>query len=71
VEADEYRELDGERILVLTHFSGRGKINGVAQIWAKGAHLFEVRGGKVTRFVRYWEVERAFADLGLTPEADS
>jgi len=25
VEAEEYRELDGERVLVVNHFSGRGK----------------------------------------------
>ena len=25
LEAEEYRELDGERVLVLDHLSGRGK----------------------------------------------
>jgi hypothetical protein len=28
-EVDEYRELDGERVLVLVHFSGRGKMSGL------------------------------------------
>jgi ketosteroid isomerase-like protein len=28
-QADEYRELDAERILVLDHFSGRGKTSGL------------------------------------------
>ena len=28
-EADEYRELDGECVLVLNHWSGRGKTSGV------------------------------------------
>ena len=71
VEADEYRELNGDRVLVLTHFSGREKTSElqVAQIWGKGAHLFQVRGGKVKRFVRYWRRERALADLGLSPGA--
>ena len=67
-EADEYRALDDERVLVLMHFSGRGKTSGleVGDIQMKGANLFHVRDGKVTRLVIYWDRERAFADLGLT-----
>jgi hypothetical protein len=70
VKADEYRELDEERVLVLTHWSGRGKTSGVelGQMSAKGAGLFHVRGDKVTRFVLYFDCERALADLGLTSE---
>jgi ketosteroid isomerase-like protein len=66
-EADEYRALDDERVLVLMHFSGRGKANGleVGNIHMKGANLFHVRDGKVARLVTYWDRERAFADLGL------
>jgi ketosteroid isomerase-like protein len=61
---DEYRALDDERVLVLMHFSGRGKTSGleVGDIQMKGANLFHVRGGKVTRLVLYWDRERAFAD---------
>ena len=66
-EADEYRELDDERILVVFHPSGRGKTSGldVGDVAMKGANLFQVRGGKVVRIVAYWDVERALADLGL------
>ena len=68
VEADGYRELDDERVLVHVHWSGRGKTSGLelGQIRANGVHLFHVRGGKVTRFVFYWNRERALADLGLS-----
>jgi ketosteroid isomerase-like protein len=67
-QADEYRALDDERVLVLMHFSGRGKTSGleVGEIHMKGANLFHVRGGKVSRLVLYWDRERAFADLGLS-----
>ena len=67
VEADEYRELDEERVLVLSHYSGRGKTSGleVGQMRTDGATLFHVRDGKVMRFVGYWDRDRALADLGL------
>jgi ketosteroid isomerase-like protein len=71
LEADEYRELDNERVLVLVRRSGRGKTSGLelGQIGTKGAQLFHVRGGKVTRYVTWADSERALADLGLAPEA--
>jgi len=67
IEADEYRELDRDRVLVLTRGSGRGKTSGLelAQMRTQGAHLFHVRYGKVTRLVRYMDRDRALADLGL------
>ncbi len=70
--AEEYRELDGERVFVLTHFSARGKRSGleIGQIWTKGAHLFQIQCGKVTKHVIYFDRDRAFADLGLAAEAD-
>jgi ketosteroid isomerase-like protein len=73
IGADEYRELDEERVLVLNHYSGRGKTSGLEleQMRTKGAALFHVRGGKVTRHVIWFDRERAFADLGLASEADS
>ncbi len=66
-EADEFRVLDDERVLVLMRFRGRGKTSGleVGETQMKGANLFHVRDGKVTRLVTYWDRERAFADLGL------
>jgi ketosteroid isomerase-like protein len=70
LRADEYRELDDERLLVLHHRSGRGKTSGldVGQLGTKGANLFHIRGGRVTKLVSYFDRERAFADLGLSSE---
>jgi ketosteroid isomerase-like protein len=72
-EVEEYRELDGERVLVLFRVTGRGKASGLdlGQLRAKGANLVHVRDGKVTRLVTYIDRERAFADLGLVPEVRS
>jgi ketosteroid isomerase-like protein len=66
-EAEEYREIDGERVLVLLHHRGRGKASGLelAQMQTNNAALFHVHDGKVTRFVAYWDRQRAFADIGL------
>jgi ketosteroid isomerase-like protein len=71
VKAEEYRELDDERVLVLVHFGGRGKTSGleVGQMWTKGASVFHIHDGKVTQLVAYTHYERAFADLSLAPEA--
>jgi ketosteroid isomerase-like protein len=70
VEAEGYRELDDERVLVFIHHTGRGKTSGLEleQMRSKGADLLHVRDGKVTRYVIYFERHRALADLGLTPE---
>jgi ketosteroid isomerase-like protein len=64
VEADEYRELDGERVLVLTRQGGRGRSSG-AETEQLRASLFYLRGGKVMRRINYWDRAQALADLGL------
>jgi ketosteroid isomerase-like protein len=66
-QADDYRELDGEHVLVLACHSGRGKTSGLelGQVEAKGAMLFHVRSGKVRRLVNYYDRERALADVGV------
>ena len=67
MEAEEYRELDDERILVLIQFSGRGRTSGLdlGLLEARGALLFHLGNGSVTRFVHYLSRQQAFADLGL------
>jgi ketosteroid isomerase-like protein len=73
VEAEEYRELDDERVLALIRIGGRGKTSGleVGQVRAEAANLFHIRDGKVTRLVLYWDRERALADISPAPETDS
>jgi hypothetical protein len=74
-EVDDYRELDHDRVLVLVHFSGRGRASGLEvrrfTTTKGGANLINLRGGKVTRLVIYWDRERALADLGLALEGGS
>jgi ketosteroid isomerase-like protein len=67
VEALEYRELPGDRVLVFTRMSGRGRASGLQleQMRTQGATVFDINGGKVTRHVYYWDRDRALADLGL------
>ena len=62
--AEEYRELDGDRVLVLNKFSGRAKRSGL-QIDQRAAEVFEIHDGRVTRIVQYADRDRALADLGL------
>jgi ketosteroid isomerase-like protein len=66
IEADEYIELEDERVLVLNHLSGRGKTSGldVGQMKRNGAAILHIRDGRVTRYVSYNDRDRALADLG-------
>jgi len=65
--ADEYRQFEADRVIVLDHYSGRGKTSGLdlGQIDTRGAWIFHIRNGKVTRMTRYLDRDRALADLGL------
>jgi ketosteroid isomerase-like protein len=63
-KAEQYRELDAEHMLVLTRGVEGGRLSGVP-VSSRGAEVFEVRDGKVTRFVVYFDCDRALADLGL------
>jgi ketosteroid isomerase-like protein len=68
VEAEEYRELDGGRVLVLLHAWGRGKTSGLElgeTTRGKAANVFRVQDRKVIRLDAYFDHGRAFADLGL------
>jgi hypothetical protein len=73
VEAEEYREVDDERILVPIKYGGCGKTSdlSLADMQGPGSLVFHIRSGKVSKLVYYWDRDRALADLGLAPEADS
>jgi uncharacterized phosphosugar-binding protein len=71
-QTTEIRELDSERVLALVSLSGRNRASGLelAQIGSrKGANLFHVLDGKVTKFVLYLDRHSAPADLDLSPDA--
>jgi ketosteroid isomerase-like protein len=74
-EAEEYRELDDERVLVYVHNGGRAKASGlqVGQLMGSkdGANVLVIRNGKVVKFSIYFDRARALADLGLAPEGDA
>jgi ketosteroid isomerase-like protein len=71
VEVEEYRELDEDRVAVLLRFRGRGRTSGVSleELRTRGASVYQIRGGRVTRIVSCFDRERALAHLGLAPEA--
>ncbi|MEA2315022.1 MAG: hypothetical protein QOI03_1714 [Solirubrobacteraceae bacterium] len=73
VVADECRERDDERVLALHSFGGWGKTSGIdlERAAPKGAILFHLRRGKVTRLVIYPDRECALADLGVERETDA
>ena len=69
VEAEEYLELDEDRVFVPTRISGRGKSSGVelGQI-RSGATVFHIRDGKASRLVVYFSRDHVLADLTLAPD---
>ena len=68
VIAEECCRIDDERVLVLMEFRGRGKGSGldVGLMRTKGANLFHVLDGTVTRLVLYWDRAEALEAVGLS-----
>ena len=66
VIAEEYREVDARRVLVLVEFQGRTKASGMelGRMASRNAALLDIDGGAVTRLSLYWDRERALADVG-------
>jgi ketosteroid isomerase-like protein len=59
VEAEEYLEI-GDHVVALVSYHGRGKGSGV-EINQQGAHVFELRDGKVQRLEIFADRDRAIA----------
>jgi uncharacterized protein len=57
VQVDDYLEL-GDHVVVLATYHGRGKGSGV-EIYQEGAHVFELRDGKVVRLEIFANREKA------------
>lgn len=64
IAAEEMRELDDGRVLVLNRYRARGKHSGIT-VDQLGAHVFVLRDGRVAQLIVYPDRGRAFADLGL------
>ena len=65
-EAEEFRDLkDGCVVVLLRAGSGRGKMSGldIGQMRTRGANLFHISEGKVTKLVVYLDHERALTEL--------
>jgi ketosteroid isomerase-like protein len=60
-EADDYLEL-GNRVIVLASYYGRGKGSGV-ETRQEGAHVFELRDGKVIRLEIFATREKAIESV--------
>jgi uncharacterized protein len=60
-EADEYLEL-GDYVVVFTTYSGRGRGSG-AEVQQPGAHVFQVRDGKVVRLEIFADRKRAIESV--------
>ncbi|HTQ69376.1 MAG TPA: hypothetical protein VMI13_11855 [Solirubrobacteraceae bacterium] len=67
MEAQEFRALDDERVLVLHRYVGRAKTSGVRleEVHADAAIVMHMCNHLVTRLVGYNDRDHALTDLGL------
>jgi ketosteroid isomerase-like protein len=62
---ERYLVVDDRRILVFVRNTGRGRTSGVEFEQRSVANFFEIRDGRVTKLVLYWDRDHALADAGL------
>jgi ketosteroid isomerase-like protein len=72
VVAEDYRELDGDRVLILMQHRGHGRASGLGdkEVRTEGANVAHIRDGVVVQLDLYWDRDRALDDLGLSREGD-
>jgi ketosteroid isomerase-like protein len=70
-EPERYIVVDDARVLVFVRNSGRGRTSGLEFDQRSVANFFELREGRVSRLILYWDRERACADLGIAPQGAS
>jgi ketosteroid isomerase-like protein len=63
-EAEDY-VADGDSVVVLTRYRGRGKVSG-ASVDTIGAHVWTLREGKVVRLTIYSSRDKALEAAGLS-----
>jgi ketosteroid isomerase-like protein len=68
-EAEEYIEL-GDYVVVFAAYSGRGKVSG-AEVHQPGAHVFQLRDGKVVRLEIFADRERALDSVRAARSTDA
>ena len=64
IEAERIIDLGGERVLVLSRHTARGKQSGVP-IESEIGDLFTLRDGKIVRYDSYWDRAEALEAAGL------
>ena len=65
IEAERIIDLSGDRVLVLSRHTARGKQSGVP-IEHEIGDLFTLRDGKIVRYDSYWDRAEALAAAGLS-----
>ena len=64
---ERFIEGEGDRVLVLIRFEGRGRASGTPLLNFSGAQLFTLREGKVVRLVLYEDRKEALEAVGREP----
>jgi ketosteroid isomerase-like protein len=64
LDAEQFFEVDQDRLLVFVRFRGKGRESG-AEIERPVAHIYEFAEGKIVGFDFYWGREEALGAVGL------